>query len=825
MIWQRIRRLVGVLACLVGHAVGAQPSELSISYQCGPTSLTLWALDPAGWHPADRAGVPVQRRDQVCWVRLGQAPEAGKSTDTAKATETAWLAFGDLHIQRVDIELFDRQAQSLGQASRLGLLDHAWITGRQAVFMLREPVLWPLYARLHPAAGSLEIPALDRHVRINQLDPSHLEPVDTRADLQNMGAVAFLVTTALLALFFLFALRDADYGIYALYATAQAMTHLAKSGLGFVWPSLSFFWLNAGLLQFLVSGLSAWLYLRFGRFRLHSPRMARAAIVICWAFWALIPLQGLAPRWVDTLVYILLPLHFVVGLSGNWNGWRAGERASGLLLIGMSPIALYWLAFLVFAVVLHRPVPVDLAIDSNFDLLRTLVLPAVFCLGLADRTLRALRESSRLLMHDSLTGWLNREGLRGQGQQWVDTGASPQVVVVNIERFHAINEVLGADLGDQLLCEAARRLASAVEPFGLFQLARMHADQFALVLRSEVEPTRLEQALQRVFVDAAEVRGQSVDLSVVAGLAQHTAGQSMVELIRDAEVALETARALRKPWLCYQRSMRINRMADLGLLSQLKQAVAQSELRMYLQPKVRLSDGALSGAEALVRWQHPERGLVPPSEFVPFAEKTGRIAELTHWMLAEAMRFTVLRRQAGQALKISVNLSTHDISDRQFPAWLLRLAGQHGAEPADICLEITEGAAMHDAEAALEVMHELRSAGFSLSIDDFGTGYSSLAYLQKMPVSELKVDRAFVREVHRSSDAQSLLESIIAMGHRLGLVVVAEGAETAEEWMMLRILQCDQAQGWYAARPLPADQFEAWVARHIPFAANQVSSR
>jgi len=258
-------------------------------------------------------------------------------------------------------------------------------------------------------------------------------------------------------------------------------------------------------------------------------------------------------------------------------------------------------------------------------------------------------------------------------------------------------------------------------------------------------------------------------------------------------------------------------MADLGLLSQLKRAVTHNELRMFLQPKIRLSDGTLSGAEALVRWQHPERGMVPPSEFVPFAEKTGRITELTHWMLGQALEATVQWRAAGQPLKISVNLSTHDMSDPLFSASVRALAERLGADPADLCLEITESAAMRDAQTALAVMHELRGAGFSLSIDDFGTGYSSLSYLQKMPVSELKVDRAFVREVQRSPDAQSLLESIIAMGHRLGLVVVAEGAETAQEWAMLQALHCDQAQGWFAARPMPAAQLAAWVAAHIPF--------
>jgi EAL domain-containing protein (putative c-di-GMP-specific phosphodiesterase class I) len=291
----------------------------------------------------------------------------------------------------------------------------------------------------------------------------------------------------------------------------------------------------------------------------------------------------------------------------------------------------------------------------------------------------------------------------------------------------------------------------------------------------------------------------------------------MDQMLRNAEIALDSGRSHHRNWLFYQQEMETSQRADLDLLSELKRAVEQNELRMYLQPKVRLADGSVTSAEALVRWEHPLRGMIPPANFVPFAEKTGGITLITRWMLEQAMRLAVRRRAEGQPLQISVNLSTFDLGEPGFAARTARLAQEVGVDPADIRLEITESGAMQDPVAALGVMNELRSNGFSLSIDDFGTGYSSLAYLQKMPVVELKIDRSFVRNVRPGSDGAALLESTVAMGHRLGLSVVAEGAEDADEWAILKAMGCDYVQGWFAARPMAVAEFEQWCSTKLPF--------
>ena len=796
--------LVGLFGLLPGFGHAA-----SVSYRCGISlqSSSLMVDGTSVWTPAPDGRVPVTRRDEVCWVRV----------DEPAPTLRHRLMFDRLHMQRVDIELFTLDGRSLGLARRVGGALEAWVSGQQALFLALPDPAQGWMVRVSPVPGSLPFPGVDKHLTVAWTDASPEVLGGQWTDLVNMGAVVFLVTSALVALFFLFALKETNYGIYALYATVQAFTHFSKTGLGFALEAGQWWWVNAALQQYLVSALSAWLYVRFGRFEVHSPWLAKAGYGVMGGFLALTLLPWLGLGGVEWPVFVLLPLHFAVALSGNVRGWSRGERTCGILLIGLAPIAVYWLVYGVYVVILRQPTPALLEFGSNFDLARTLLLPAVFCWGLADRTLRAQRETTHLLSHDRLTGLLNREGLRELGDRLMAQGHSPTVAVVNIERFHAINETLGMELGDRVLKETGRRLAQCAASVGPWHLARMHADQFCLMFEDPQPPERVRQALQDAFADAADVAMQIVDLSIVCGTALQGRGQDMTLLIRNAEVALDDARAQKRPWLLYTPGLENHRRVDLSLLSALRRAVQHNELRMYLQPKIGLADGRLCGAEALVRWEHPTRGMVPPSEFVPFAESTGRIASITQWMLRQAMQETVHWRQQGQPLKIAVNLSTHDLSDADLPERLRHLLADTGAQAQDIRLEVTESAAMQDPQTSLTVMGALDSAGFSLSIDDFGTGYSSLAHLQKMPVAELKVDRAFVRDIHLSGDAVALLESIIAMGHRLGLTVVAEGAESIHEWQLLQTLGCDVAQGWFAAKPMPAHDLRLWADRHVPF--------
>jgi len=415
---------------------------------------------------------------------------------------------------------------------------------------------------------------------------------------------------------------------------------------------------------------------------------------------------------------------------------------------------------------------------------------------------------------DELTGLANRESLRKQGDTWLARDIAPLVLVLNIDRFKAINDALGYTVGDAVLVETGRRLSAIPSTV----VGRFHANQFCVICRQTEHLDQLREQIGAAFATPLKVDDRSVDVTLSVGVvASVLLETTMATRMRNAEIALHSGRRNFTTWTHYAGEMESAQRIDLALHSALRHAVDANELRLYLQPKVRLSDGRINSAEALVRWQHPDRGMVPPAEFIPFAEQSGSIRYLTRWVLLEAMRITQVWRQAGKALQISVNLSMHDLQDPAFVEEICTLLETTGAKPNDIRLEITESVIMHNPTVMLEVMRALKKLGLSLSVDDFGTGYSSLAYLQKMPVTELKIDRAFVSGTRAGSDAETLLDSIIALGHRLGLTVVAEGAETLDEWQLLRTLGCDYMQGWIVAKAMPELEFEQWMSNKVPF--------
>jgi EAL domain-containing protein (putative c-di-GMP-specific phosphodiesterase class I) len=243
----------------------------------------------------------------------------------------------------------------------------------------------------------------------------------------------------------------------------------------------------------------------------------------------------------------------------------------------------------------------------------------------------------------------------------------------------------------------------------------------------------------------------------------------------------------------------------------LRSAVKASELQMWLQPKFALASGQAYGFEALVRWQHPQRGFISPAEFVPFAERTGYIDMITQWMLEAALTTLAGWKEIHPDLSIAVNVSTHDLRDPGFPERVKSLLEQYAIKPQLLKLEITESGIMEDPGAAIALLHRLHETGIALAIDDFGTGYSSLSYLQRLPVSELKIDRSFVIDIDQHTATQSLVKTIIELGHSLGLSVIAEGIETQAERDTLLSLGCDNMQGYFASRPLYGDGLQSWL--------------
>ncbi len=424
--------------------------------------------------------------------------------------------------------------------------------------------------------------------------------------------------------------------------------------------------------------------------------------------------------------------------------------------------------------------------------------------------LAVANERSQLALRDALTGMPNREGVK----EVCASRFSLTVVVVDLDRFKTINASLGRALGDQTLILFARRLAT----LDVVALGRLHADRFVLLWPGEPAQDHVDALIAGALDAPLEIDAQVIDLAASVGLARCPSPADLELTMRNAETALTVARSRHRRCLEYSPQMQQDRRGDLSLISDLNKAIAQQELRMYLQPKVLLRDGTVESAEALIRWQHPLRGMVAPMDFIPFAEQTGLILGLTTWILREAMQDTVLRRQRGEPMQISVNVFAADLADPHFEAAVLALAQQTRVVARDIRFEVTESGLMEQPEVVLSVMARLQALGFSWSIDDFGTGFSSLSHLQKMPVAELKIDRAFVSGLGGDEHNSRLLRSAIRMGHELGLSVVCEGAETAEEWQGLLELGADYAQGWFASRPLPAGEFDEWRRQRRPAA-------
>jgi EAL domain-containing protein (putative c-di-GMP-specific phosphodiesterase class I) len=320
------------------------------------------------------------------------------------------------------------------------------------------------------------------------------------------------------------------------------------------------------------------------------------------------------------------------------------------------------------------------------------------------------------------------------------------------------------------------------------------------------------QAVLGALEEPFKLDDQSIDLSAHAGLcAFPDQGSDSHALVTHAELALYTARRQHTPWLAYSPTMDANDPASLTLLSDLKQAIKQGELKLHLQPKVDLLTGQISGAEALMRWKHPTRGMVPPDRFIPFAEQSGFIKQLTLWAVEECARLCLVLRLGGLDIPLSVNLSTRDLIDKELPRKLRDIVERQGTLPQSLVLEITESATMDDPQSARRTLTQLHEMGFKLSIDDFGTGYSSLAYLKNLPVSELKIDRSFVMNMETDLSDAKIVRSTIDLAHNLGLKVVAEGLESPKAWKLLAGLKCDQAQGYLVNRPIPADEFLAWA--------------
>lgn len=429
------------------------------------------------------------------------------------------------------------------------------------------------------------------------------------------------------------------------------------------------------------------------------------------------------------------------------------------------------------------------------------------------------REKSESAREDALTGLPNRAALIPWLQQALAqarAGAAPlAVLLLDLDRFKQINDALGHAFGDAVLRLVAARLRAAVPAEGL--VARLGGDEFAVCLRgANVDMARaLAREIARCLLEPIEWASQSVDVGASIGIALYPEhGDDEAALLRMADVAMYAAKRGYASFAVYDQRHEVVRHENLTLLSQLRRAIENNELRAFYQPEVHLGDGRLLGVEALVRWKHPTRGLLAPGEFVPYSEQTGFIRIITRWMLAVAIRQCAIWQHAGQPTPVAINISTRDLLGTSLPALVADLVGKHKADPSLIVLEMTESSFMQDPQHGLAILHELQALGVKLAIDDFGTGFSSLAYLKQLPVHKLKIDRSFVSGMAASPRDQSIVRSVVQLAQNLGLQVVAEGVESSDDVRRLRDLGCSRGQGYFFGRPMRRRPLEQWIAMH-----------
>jgi diguanylate cyclase (GGDEF)-like protein len=437
--------------------------------------------------------------------------------------------------------------------------------------------------------------------------------------------------------------------------------------------------------------------------------------------------------------------------------------------------------------------------------------------GISEREARIVHQAQ----HDGLTGLPNRLALRDRITVALARAARNQepggLLLVDIVAFKAINDSLGHGTGDHVLQAVSRRLLATARAADT--VSRYGGNGFVLLLEGADEAA-VEQAARRVLEASAEAlqlpeAQLRIELTVgVALFPMH--GSDPDTLLRRAEIAMYAARSAGNVLGVYAMGQDESHLRRLSLLNELAQALDRDEMQIYYQPKMDLGSRRVRGAEALVRWQHPARGIIAPDEFISLAEQSGLIGQLTTLVLRKVLRQIRSWSSLGLDLVVSVNVSALDLADGKFADRVLEMLRETGVHPSQLTLEMTESAVIRDVHHARGVMERLRDAGVQFSIDDFGTGYSSLAQLRSLPLHELKVDKSFIFNLADSQEDRLIVRSTIELAHNMGLVVCAEGIESEAVVRLLVELNCDIGQGFFISRPVPAEEFSQWLNRHQP---------
>ncbi len=418
--------------------------------------------------------------------------------------------------------------------------------------------------------------------------------------------------------------------------------------------------------------------------------------------------------------------------------------------------------------------------------------------------------------HDALTDLPNRVLFRDRLEQALHAAQHDSthtaILMMDLDRFKEINDTLGHFNGDRLLKQVAARLQGIMQETAT--VARLGGDEFAILLpkilvgkEAEEVARKIGKALQAPF----GLEGLKLDVQASIGIAVYPEhGSDADTLLQRADVAMYMAKQEKTGYIVYDPKHDKHSPHRLTLMGELRHAIESDELVLYYQPKAKIKTGEIAEVEALVRWQHPQHDLMPPDEFIPLAERTGLIKPLTIWVLNHALRQHSIWKEQGLDIGVAVNMSAHGLLDLELPDLIAGVLASHNAAPDRLVLEITETSIMVDQERALQILTRLADMGVRLSIDDFGTGYSSLAYLSKLPVCEIKIDKSFVMDMNENEKHAMIVRATIDLAHNLGLEVIAEGTCAKEIFAQLESLDCDAAQGHYISPPISAEEFEHW---------------
>jgi len=543
---------------------------------------------------------------------------------------------------------------------------------------------------------------------------------------------------------------------------------------------------------------------------------------------------------------VALLIFFWLRKSTGWEGlaWQAAAAAvMGIAISGMHYTGMAAANFIEGSVCLSAGALRGDSLGTMAAMVSIAMLTLTMCTSILDARMQGntarLAESLKLAneqlrelaFRDPLTGLPNRSQFEEQLERSVDqceqSGAALSLLFIDLDGFKPVNDSFGHPVGDAVLREVGERLRAIARDGDM--VARAGGDEFLLASVRLVRPQDSSRLAERVL-DALgrpyTVAGRDVSLSCSIGIVRFPEHGSRDKLIAHADAAMyEAKRVGGSTYTFFESRMEIDMREQVELQRDLRLALERSELELFYQPKVDGRSGQITGAEALVRWHHPERGRLGPGLFIPIAERFGLIGALGNWVIDDACRQMRVWLDGGLRMRVSVNLSVHQLRQDDLVARIRGALLRHDVDPKLLTFEITESVAMEDTQATMRAFALLARLGVCLSIDDFGTGYSSLAYLRKLPARQLKIDRSFVADIDQSADALAVVDAVVRLAHALGLKVVAEGVETATQRDILLGLHCDELQGYLFAKPMSARALTLWATEEDEDGTHEIEFR